>query len=193
MAKRSARRKIGRPGPGRRFDGPGDTIVKRLTLPGGTLIAATGGGLVPLETQDTSDVQSFPATEWASFAARYQQYRVLEFRVFVTVTNPAAADSGTIAATYYSSDYIGSSVPASATQILSDEGMMIRSSAKDCVLTCDMSRNPNAKLWNPTSAAIPVANRVGIAFGGPPGAATTAGSDLFYLTYEWVVEFRGSQ
>jgi hypothetical protein len=174
----------------------GDIFVKRLTLEGGN-VSSTAGGVIAVATNVSSDlVRSGPAAEWASFAARYQQFRVRAVKIIMEPCFPA---SGTpVAATsahgaMYVSDYIGTSVPGSAAQVLSDEGAVVTNTCKKIVYTVDWNRNPNAKLWNPTSAAIPAPNIYGISYCSDASSALAINTLFYALSFEWLVEFRGSQ
>lgn len=179
-------------------DGAGDVLVKRLTLQGGQIFSTAGNVIAVNATNLTAaNVQSVPATEWASFAARYQQFRVRSVRVIMEPTYPG---SGTPVAasvshgTFYVGDFIGSAVPTTAAQVLSDEGVHIYCTSQRVDYMVDWTRNPNAKLWNPTSAALPVANSYGIAYASNSAATCLAASTTFYsYTVEWIVEFRGAQ
>jgi hypothetical protein len=94
----------------------------------------------------------------------------------------------------YVSDFIGTSVPASAAQVLSDEGSKVMCTYKPFVFEATWARNPNAKLWNPTTAAVPAANSYGIAWASNTNATLmTAAAPYFSYDVEWEVEFRGSQ
>jgi hypothetical protein len=178
---------------------PGDQIVKKLTLPS-QIQSTTAGAIIPLTTGITSSfVQSNPATEWASFAARYQQFRVRQVRVRMMPVFPVNSGVAGLAVNtghsqMYVADYIGASLPASAAQVLSDERATVVSTAKGFSFVSTWNKNPNAKLWNPTGAAIPAANLFGIAWASNTNATLMAAS-LPYFAYdvEWIVEFRGSQ
>jgi len=180
-----------------KITGDGDIIVKRMTLPG-IIVSSTAGQVIAVNTAtDTTLVQSAPASEWASFAARYQQYRV---RSVTMIMEPVFPGSGTpvgVAAdghgALYVSDFIGGSVPGSAAQVLSDEGAVCSGTSKRIVYTVDWARNPNAKLWNPTSAVIPTANSFGIAYASDTTTVLVASTNYFVRTTLWEVEFRGSQ
>jgi hypothetical protein len=169
----------------------GDTIVKRLTLP--ALILATGAGTaIPVTEYKSGDVQSVSATEWASFAARYQQFRVRAIRVRGKATQPVQL--ATVAhSTLYQGDYIGSSAPATAVQIFSDENVKETATYKDFTYVATWSRNPNARLWNPTASTPPSANQFSIAVASPATPALTTATTYYAVTEEWEVEFRGSQ
>jgi len=177
--------------------GAGDVITKRLTLPGAVISSTAGGLLAVNASADSNLVQTGPASEWASFAARYQQYRVRALRL---IMEPVFPGSGTPVGAavvghgpLYVSDYIGSSAPSTAAQVLSDERALVTNTSRKVDFTVDWARNPNAKLWNPTSAPPPTANTYGIAFAGHPSGPLTAATAYYTTTFEWVVEFRGSQ
>jgi len=169
----------------------GDQIVKRLTV-GGQVLATGAGTAIVITTVTSSSVQSLPAAEWASFAARYQQYRVRAVRVTGKAVNPvqlAALTHGVL----YRGDYIGTSSPGSVAQVLSDENVKICGTCKDFSDVVTWQRNPNAKLWNPTSAAIPGANQFAWVCASNTTPALTTATTYYALVYEWEVEFRGSQ
>jgi len=172
--------------------GAGDVITKRMTIPN-LSISTNGAGVVAVNTTiDSTLVETAPATEWASFAARYQQYRVKSVKMIACATNPAASPGNAPVVPLYVSDFIGSSVPSSAAQILADEGSRVISSKNDFTFRATWARNPNAKLWTPTSGAITTANSYGIAFAS--NTAVTAVSSLqFGYQLEFEVELRGSQ
>jgi hypothetical protein len=176
--------------------GAGDIIVKRFTSPA-VVVPTTAGSIVAVNTSiDSAQVQNLPATEWASFAARYQFYRVRSVKMIVFPVFPGAG-SPTVGANGHSvllvGDYLGASVPASAAQILSDERCKMFSTSKVFTFTATWDRNPNARLWAPTNALIPTANQYGIAYATPTGTALPASTDLFSYILEWDVELRGSQ
>jgi hypothetical protein len=178
------------------FGGQGDTITKRMTLP--NLVIQTATQIIPVTTSaDTTLVQSAPASEWASFAARYQQYRVKAIRVVADPVSPVntglGANSGH--SQLYIADFVGTAVPTTAAQVLSDENGSVTSTSRRWTKTVTWARNPNAKLWNPTSAVVPAANSYGIAWASNTNANLMAGNPDYYFAYmiEWIVEFRGSQ
>jgi hypothetical protein len=169
----------------------GDQIAKRMT--DGNITLATGAGTTIVVTSVSSgSVQSLPAAEWASFAARYQQYRVRAIKVTGKAINPVQTATLTHGA-LYRGDYIGSATPGSAVQVLSDENVKLCSTHKDFVDVVTWVRNPNAKLWNPTSAVIPAANTFSWVTASATTPALTTATTYYSLTFEWEVEFRGSQ
>jgi hypothetical protein len=179
---------------GRALSNAGDIIVKRCTLSGQVL--ATGAGtVIPVTSFTSSQVESGPAVEFASFASRYQQYRVRAIRVRGKATQPTQSNESAIIAhsTLYQGDYIGSAAPGSSAQVFSDERVKETATCKDFSYVATWSRNPNAMLWNPTSAAIPSANQFAIVVASPTAPAMTSGVTYYAVTVEWEVEFRGSQ
>jgi len=169
----------------------GDQIVKRLTIPVITL--ATGAGVViPVTSITSSAVQSVPASEWASFAARYQQYRVRAIRLTGKAINPVQTATLTHSV-LYRGDYLGSAVPATAAQVFSDENVRENTTCRDFVDIVTWDRNPNSKLWNPTSAAIPAANQFAWVCASPGAPVLLTGTTYYAVTIEYEVEFRGSQ
>jgi len=169
----------------------GDQIVKRLTLPG-TVLATGASTVIPVTVITTGEVQSVPATEWASFAARYQQYRVRAIRVRGEATQPV--QSATISHSALArGDYLGNAVPATAAQVLSDESVRICSTHKSFTDVVTWKRNPNAKLWAQTNAAIPAANQFAWVCASMAPPFMTTATTYYAVVVEWEVEFRGSQ
>lgn len=175
---------------GRMISDAGDQIVKRITLQAQTL--ATGAGtVIPVTTVTTSGAQGAGA-EFASFAARYQQYRVRAIRVTGEATQPV--QTATVSqSSLYRGDYIGTAAPGSAAQVFSDERVKVCGTCKNFRDTVTWKRNPNARLWNPTSAGIPAANQFAWVCASPTAPALTTGTTYYSYTVEWEVEFRGSQ
>lgn len=164
-------------------------MIKGMSLPLAGF-TATAGGAIAVTSFPASAVQALPATEWASFAARYQQFRVRSVTLkFVPANNVSIAGVGD--GRVFVSDYIGTAVPTTAAQVLADEHCRIKTAMKPWQFTTTWKRNPNAKLWNPTSAALPVANNYSIVIASPVDFA--AAQPIGFITYHWVVEFRGSQ
>jgi len=177
--------------------GAGDMIVKRMTLPS-LALSTNGSGVIPVTNITAAQVQSTPASEWASFAARYQQFRVRSVCIIVDpiwVSSAGPAVTGANGATQlYVGDFIGSSTPGSAAQVLSDERCRIFSTAKPFRFCSTWAINPNARLWNPTSAALPTANSFGITLASSTiNALVPDSTDYMMYVVEWIVELRGAQ
>jgi len=169
----------------------GDQMVKRMSFQGLTL--ATGAGTTIPVTQVTSGaVQSSPATEWASFAARYQQYRVRAIRVTGKATQPI--QTATIShSALFRGDYIGTAAPANSAQVFADERVKDNATTRDFTDVVTWRRNPNARLWNPTSAAVPAANQFAWVCASATAPVLTTATTYYAYEVEWEVEFRGSQ
>jgi len=169
----------------------GDQIVKRLTLQS-TVLATGAGTTLGINAVSSGGCQSLPAAEFASFAARYQQYRVRAIRVTGKAINPVQTAT-TFHGVLYRGDYIGASNPATAAQVFSDEKVKSCATCKDFKDVVTWDRNPNAKLWNPTSAIIPTPNLFTWVAASAPTPALTTALTYYALAIEWEVEFRGSQ
>lgn len=168
----------------------GDVILKRMSFDGSL---ATGAGTsIAVDTFTSGYVQSAPATEWASFAARYQQYRVREVRLTLKTTQPVQTASVSHSQLYMG-DHLGSSVPSTPEQLLSDENVKVVATYKDARYVATWAKNPNARLWNPTSAVIPTANQFAISVATPASPALTTATTYYGYVVEWLVELRGSQ
>jgi len=174
-----------------RFRNAGDFIVKRLTLAAQTL--ATGAGtVIPITTVSSQTVFTAPAIEFASFAARYQQYRIRAIRVTGKSTQPV--QTATIShSNLYRGDTLGGATPGTSAQVFSDENVKECATHRDFVDLVTWSRNPNAKLWNPTSAAIPAANEFAWECASASSPSLTTATTYYAFTVEWEVEFRSSQ
>lgn len=167
----------------------GDQIVKRISFPGNSL--GTGAGTtIPVAAFGTASVTS--CTEWASFAARYQQYRVRAIRITGKATQPVQLAAVSHSA-LFRGDFIGSSAPSTSAQVLSDENVKIVATCKDFVDIVSWVRNPNAKLWNPTSGAPPAANQFSWVGASASAPLLTTATTYYCLIAEYEVEFRGSQ
>jgi len=156
-------------------------------------VLATGGGTtIPITSLTTDQVRSGPAAEWSSFAARYQQFRVRAIRIKGYTTQPVQTATVTHGV-LFRADYLGTAVPSTAVQVFSDEACRTGATYKDFVDIVTWKLNPNAELWNPTSAAIPAANQFAWVCASATTPALTTGTTYFAYTVEWEVEFRGSQ
>jgi hypothetical protein len=171
----------------------GDIITKRLTLPSLVLTTTGGAGTnIPVTTFSSALVQSSPATEWASFAARYQEYRVKALKVIGKAIAPIQ-DVNYSHSTLYMGDFSIGAGPATFSQVLSDENVKLVGTHQDFVNLVTWKKNPNAKLWTSTANAIPALSQFAACFAStstPPLSAITV---YYSVTLEWLVEFRGSQ
>jgi hypothetical protein len=176
----------------RKLGKDGDIIVKRFTQP--NLVLATGAGTsIPITIATSDQVRSAPASEWASFAARYQEYRVRALRILAKAVNPV--QTATIShSSLYMGDYLGSSTPSSVAAVLSDENCIVKDTCHDFILMTDWRRNPNAKLWSSTNGTgIPAANQFSVVVCSSSTPALTTATTYYAYAVEWEVELRGSQ
>jgi len=171
-------------------------VVKRMTYPA-QLQSTSAGSVIAVTSFSTASVQAYPATEFASFSARYQQYRVKRITLDVFPLYPGSGDPQVAGAAghsvMYVGDFIGSATPASATQVLSDEKVRLFGTYQRWKFSASWERNPNAKLWNPTSAIIPTANTFSVVYASAAASELPASAVIFVYVLTWDVEFRGSQ
>jgi methyl coenzyme M reductase beta subunit len=93
----------------------------------------------------------------------------------------------------YRGDFIGTATPSSAIQVLSDEAVKLAGTHADFKDVVTWKRNPNARLWNPTTAAIPGANQFSWVCASPAAPPLSTATTYYAVVVEWEVEFRGSQ
>jgi hypothetical protein len=166
----------------------GDVILKRLTL--GSVLATGAGTAIPVTV--VSSVNATSTTEWASFAARYQEYRVRAIRVRGKAVNPVQTATITHSI-LYRGDFLAANTPATAAQVLSDENVQETCTCKDFEHVVTWVGNPNAKLWTATTIAIPTANLFNWVCVSPAAPALTTATTYYAVSQEFEVEFRGSQ
>jgi hypothetical protein len=169
----------------------GDLITKRLTA---TLaLSSSATGVIPVTSYATAQVQSDPAFEWASFAARYQQFRVKAISItLMPYYTEYYYTVGNFCPNLAIGDYIGSAIPTTFGQVLADENTVLRNGDRVITHSITWARNPNAKLWNPTSAALPTANNYAIVLASLNNTGQNT-LPYFSVVIEWDVEFRGAQ
>jgi len=161
-----------------------------------TLVSTTAGSVIGVQSATTAQVATAPATEWSSFSARYQQYRVRSITlrldpVFPGAGNPTAGNTGHIP--IYVGEFLAGSTPASVAAVLADERCRIFNSSKVIVYRASWDRFPNAKLWANTTGGPPAANVYAIAWCTSTVTAAPASQAFSYSTLMWEVELRGSQ
>jgi hypothetical protein len=169
-----------------------DVITKRFTI-GNQTITTSAFAIVNVTTNVQSDQCSqFPSTEWASYAARYQQYRVKSFKVTFFPTQVVNTIATNFIGVLYTSKFISTNIPTSAAMIIADNESRCFSTNKQFSYTCTWDRNPNAKLWSPTNAAIAADRRYGIAWCSNTNVnILQANSILFVYNQEFEVELEG--
>ncbi len=165
----------------------GDIIQKRMTYAG--LITSSGAGAINLSSFDTNLVQS--ASEWSSFATRYQSYRVHGMKVTFMALHPTVDPAATAHGVLYTSHSITSNGPSSNAQVLSGEHSIKKPTWKNLSTVVDWRVNPNAKLWTSTSSNIPVDNRFQVNYGSPSTFANSV--NYYWYVIEFIVELRGTE
>ncbi len=167
--------------------GLGTQIIKRMTFV--NTITSSGTGTYQLSVTSGS-VQSSPATEWSSFAARYKEYRVLKLKVTFVPNRPVCYYNGTTdipCLTFVCVASPSGTFPtASVSAYWAAEGATLKSSGKMWSYVT-MATEREHLLFNPTAAVIPSANLFAINVYALGGAFTVA---YGYLLVEYIVEFR---
>jgi len=168
----------------------GDIIVKRMTF--STTLATGAGTVIPVTSFSSIQVQSSPATEWASFSARYQEYRVRAIRVRGKAINPIQSATVTHSELYMGDTMVGNT-PGSAAQVLSDERSRQVTTNRDFTYIVTSRGNPNASLWTSTAGMITTPNSFEVVLASPTTPPLTTATTYYAVTIEWLVELRGSQ
>jgi hypothetical protein len=170
-----------------------DTLVRRMSTT--RLVSTTAGSIVAVTTDIQSDFCfSFPSTEWASYAARFGQYRTIAMTVtfFPCDTTPPGGVN-TSASMFIVSDFIVTTVPTTVSGLIADRSSKCVSTTRQFKYKSTWNRFPNARLWTPTSTAIPAANRYGIAYATYSNATVlTPAAPLYVVLIEHEVEFSES-
>jgi hypothetical protein len=166
----------------------GDIITKRMTFYE-NINSGTGATYIA-----SYMAQSIPATEWSSFAARYQEYRVKEIVVTVYPYYNVSQQGVTGAVPldiYVLFDFLAGNTPSSITGAIADERAVVQSSGQPSFsYTTTWDKNPNAKLWTTTSSPVPTSSTFGI---GIYPITTTGTAGAYALLVQWLVELRSSQ
>lgn len=168
----------------------GSSIVKRMTAV--ATVTTNGAGATGF-VLTSSGVQSL-STEWASFAARYLDYRVLQIKAtyepsIVVNTVNTAVNTTILPVGAIVSDPSGSASLTSVAAAWALEQAKTLTLARRWKQVVRASQEEHM-LFNPTSAVIPVANRFQITGFADGGSATQTYGRLYY---EWIVELRGAQ
>lgn len=165
----------------------GASTVKRMTLT--AAFTSSAGGVVDISAS-SSDVQSSPATEWASFAARFLDYRVLKVKVSwepaVRVNLAAIFNAQGVVARDPSGAFATAGGVLATWALESAKPVNFYKSFSHTIVASEEEH----MLFNPTSAVIPASNRFKLCIIGTAATVSTAVGRVYY---EWIVEFRGSQ
>jgi len=179
------------------YKGPDIKITRRIcTFAGGT-ISTTAGNLLALNTCSNDTVRTIGSPEFASYSARFMEFRVRRVTnrymptwAFSNVFgNDASHNHGVV----YAGTFYGGAAPANGQGLLSSTGGKACTSCKEIVIQADWNQFPNGKLWTPIGSAINAANVYGVGICGPVLASSTfvASTDYFNVVNEWDVEFCG--
>jgi hypothetical protein len=169
-----------------------DTVIVKMVF-ANQVITTTAFGVVNVTTTLQSDQCSqFPSGSWASYAARFGQYRVHSMAMHLYPTlpvNSTSAAAGQISTMHFS-DFIATYIPSTAAGIVGDSSWREFSTGKPITFRANWARNPNAKLWSPTSAAIPIDRRYGIAYCSHTNInLLPVATIIFTYSAEFLVEF----
>jgi len=172
-----------------------NTFERVLTNPNYGLITTSAAGLVTPVYISSGFVFSSPAQEWATLSARYQQYRVKWVRVHFIATHPATVPTATVGGDH-GMLLVGENeenvAATSGSFVMANHGRMVVPTYRSFIKKVTWANNSDAKLWNSTAAAIPVANSFGVQYGMPTFAANAviASTTYYSIAVEWCVEFR---
>jgi hypothetical protein len=143
-----------------------DTVLVKMVFANQVLTTTAFGVINTTTTLQSDQCSQFPSGSWASYAARFGQYRVHSMAMHLHPTlpvNSTSAAAGQISSMHFS-DFISTYIPTTAAGIVGDSSWREFSTGKPITFRANWARNPNAKLWSPTSAAIPIDRRYGIAY-----------------------------
>jgi hypothetical protein len=173
-----------------------DIDERVLTGPYGVISSTAGGIIAP--TAVSSGFVFTNGTEFASYAARYSEYRIRAMRMYFMACHPTNVPTATTTADH-GAIFVGQSeqgpVVGSGQQVMSLFRRRVISTSKSFIAHADWSRNPNAQLWNAVGAIVVAANNFSIQWGTPAFAnnAIVASTDYYSCFLEWDVQFRGQQ
>lgn len=169
----------------------GSSIVKRMTFT--TTVTSGAGGTFGLLLTSNA-VKTLPATEWSSFAVRYNDFRVLKLKVSYTPyrlvnTQNAGTALFSAGAGYIARDPSGSAAGGSRAVVLALEGSKSISLLRPWKMTILASQREHL-IFSATSIGIAASSLFQlVAYIGGLDNTTLYGE----VTYEWVVELRGAQ
>jgi len=170
-----------------------DGLLVKMVLANQT-ITTSAFGIVNVTTNWQSDQCSqFPSGSWASYAARFGQYRVhaMALHLHPTMNVNAGVIATNLLSTMHISDFISTVIPTTASGIVGDSSWREISTAKPIHFRTTWERNTNAKLWSPTNAAIPIDRRFGIAFCSHTNVNLLPVNTIIYtLSADFLVEFK---
>jgi hypothetical protein len=165
----------------------GDTIRKRMTY----TVNITSGGAGSFSAQFTSASPfSLPANEFGSFSARYVDYRVLKISVMYVPFFPIQTATAAHDALLMAEDPSGALTPTTLVPFFSIKRCAVGATFRVMKFSAKASEEEHL-LWNPTSAAIPAANRFAVLVAAGNLLTNATGYGRFFVHFD--VELRGSQ
>jgi hypothetical protein len=115
---------------------------------------------------------------------------LLHFKPTLPVNSNLAVAPFNLLSVLYFSDFQSTNIPTTSGQICADSHFRQFSTRESFTYSTSWDRNPNAKLWAPTSAAIPATQRYGIAFCSHTNVNLLPINTIIYcFTMEFIVEF----
>lgn len=178
--------------------GLSDVIVKNMIIQSQVMTTSAFGIINVTTNQQSDQCSQFPSGSWASYAARYGQYRVREMAIHCKPTLKTNSCIGVapynLLSVMYFSEFQSTNIPTSAGVICADSKFKQFSTGSSFTYKANWDRNPNAKLWSPTNAAIPVDRRYGIAYCSHTNVNLLPVNTILYcFTMEFIVEFADPQ
>jgi len=171
-----------------------DTEIRVCTGALGVITTTAAGIIAP--TAVASGAVFGSSTEFASYAARFDQYRVKKLKIYFIACHPeqvpTATDTADHGALFVGQSEMGA-VVGTGQQVMSLYKRQVRPTYASFSFTGTWDRNPNCKLWSQTNAVPAGTNQFSVQWGTPAFAnnAVVASTDYFSLFAEWTVEFRG--
>lgn len=173
-----------------RFAAKAAVFVRRMALSYSTLSTGVGGTLAWSAIANTSNVQ-VSCPDFASCANIYGAYRVRAMEVHLLPAFVVNTTAVTVPLCVATCTFQAGAAPANYAAIVDGSNVQMLSGYKQYKLTCDDRRDPNARLWTPTSAAVPTGNNFGIVICG--STTTSTASTLIWAVQAWaVVEFQSA-
>jgi hypothetical protein len=171
------------------------SIVRRIAVAGTVSTAGTGfiaAGFV------TSDQARSLGSDFASFAARYTQFRVraVRMRMYPLVDANTAVTAGGGAVTPHPTAiamaaYKSNLSYGTYSSVCTGNNAKIFQGRERCIeYSIDWSNYPDAKFWSASNAAIPTDQVYGFQYQDSGTAPASAVSTTYYRTVlDWIVEF----
>jgi len=167
------------------------TIQVRLSFP--FTLSTSAAGIINPTAFGSSNAQSDPATGFTSYAARFNNYRVLAIRFQLQPLFNFASDSALTSALgqLYLCEYYGSLPPSTQAAIANSPSLKCFSTGQNIKYKIVPHSFPNWKFYAATSTGIIAENSYGVALCTNNLVTLPTSQPIFSVLYEWVVEFMG--